>query len=821
MTVRKGRQRYGWSKACWPILLSAAPSPPLSAAAVSPVADNDLGENAGVDGGGGGEWETIRCRMFEVSTLLPAPGGDPAGAVPPPSPGGGSLPDVEDGWRCVVLGSVPPNLLGDEYAPEAAYDVVPGLPSRASDLLLLGAGAAGGWDGTMEIRGASLDSVRYELTPHPEAEFRLIRGEGLFRPARREGHLRAAPSGSVGGANGLGAAGGEEAQAALGALERAGGGGGALKKSGISTVLILRVCDPDSCPPFTAEEASDAVFGTRGDRANLVSQYDLCSSHKLRFTPATGNGIIGGVMDVRLSESVEGKTRTAAENMAADAAVELLHSLSRSPRKSLDRIANHCLFALPPNTAGNWNTEGYYNWYRTVFNKDKILFLSYQMHEVGHNLNLRHSGLGKSIYGDTSGYQGYTYANDDTPRMCFNPAKSWESGWYSDRQQTVDLLSKGGSAGAAIVRLVGVVDYELGKATLDRHIVVVRIPDRHNYVNGGSVDDLLDMDEEVTALYVMFNRAKGFNDQTRDFADAVTVVRAGPPNVESGDGDFNTHVTSYAVGALSFEPSEKKKGRWRARSAASHYFSAIYKEENFDGTTDVGGGHALVIELCEINIVEDESSDIPDVATIVIRLEGVHNLSCTEAVGTNKEVAVRDDAIKDVLSEQIRDGGSGREEKPNKDEEKVSNESNNDGKAKKRGGKKGDNDRNSPNLNRGKKGAQQQPCEDKPRALATLNDRTLSCHDLATHALELLVRARRAGNSALGERRSRRFRRNWCVLGTAAKNCRSLCGPWISACKKGRTKTLEVSASGEKITVVESAAVPEDREAGDNAIRGP
>ena len=33
---------------------------------------------------------------------------------------------------------------------------------------------------------------------------------------------------------------------------------------------------------------------------------------------------------------------------------------------------------------------------------------------------------------------GYSYAEDENPRMCFNAAKSWKLGWYSDRTRTLD-----------------------------------------------------------------------------------------------------------------------------------------------------------------------------------------------------------------------------------------------------------------------------------------------------------------------------------------------------------------------------------------------
>lgn len=52
-------------------------------------------------------------------------------------------------------------------------------------------------------------------------------------------------------------------------------------------------------------------------------------------------------------------------------------------------------------------------------------------------MGLGHSGEGASQYADTSGLMGYSYGQDDSPRMCFNGAQSWQLGWYSSRHLTL------------------------------------------------------------------------------------------------------------------------------------------------------------------------------------------------------------------------------------------------------------------------------------------------------------------------------------------------------------------------------------------------
>ncbi|KAL7425494.1 hypothetical protein ACHAXM_000042, partial [Skeletonema potamos] len=66
----------------------------------------------------------------------------------------------------------------------------------------------------------------------------------------------------------------------------------------------------------------------------------------------------------------------------------------------------------------------------SVYNDKWCDYPSAQMHEIGHNLDFAHSNEGTERYGDTSGIMGFAYNQDEGPAMCFNAAKSWQSGWY-------------------------------------------------------------------------------------------------------------------------------------------------------------------------------------------------------------------------------------------------------------------------------------------------------------------------------------------------------------------------------------------------------
>ena len=82
---------------------------------------------------------------------------------------------------------------------------------------------------------------------------------------------------------------------------------------------------------------------------------------------------------------------------------------------------------------------GINSWY-SVFNDDACTSVSAQMHELGHNFYLAHSNEGSNAYDDKTGMMGISYGQDDTS-MCFNPGKSWQLGWYQDKNVFLDPQS--------------------------------------------------------------------------------------------------------------------------------------------------------------------------------------------------------------------------------------------------------------------------------------------------------------------------------------------------------------------------------------------
>jgi len=270
--------------------------------------------------------------------------------------------------------------------------------------------------------------------------------------------------------------------------------------------LVVRVSTRDSAPPSSSDLSTD-VFN---DEYCLKSQYNRCSFGQLQireYLPGEESQInttAPGVIDILLQDTdANGNTKEAIQELAN---AQLRNILGVSDPGSIFDLV---LFCMPPGM-GEWLAYAYLGRWDSYYNNDMCQSVSQQMHEVGHNLGLHHSGEyhgsdTNQEYGDKTDLMGFSYRSDDTPAMCFNPAKSWQLGWYRDRVVDVDV-DKDLSTDAKSFVLNGVVDYG-------------------GFMEGdGDEGNVRYVVVKVKDYYIGFNRATGFNEGVQEAVDMVTVV---------------------------------------------------------------------------------------------------------------------------------------------------------------------------------------------------------------------------------------------------------------------------------------------------------
>ncbi|KAL3909499.1 MAG: hypothetical protein SGILL_008065, partial [Bacillariaceae sp.] len=284
-----------------------------------------------------------------------------------------------------------------------------------------------------------------------------------------------------------------------------------LSTTGDKTFLVVRV-DQTNGPNTEATENKIRQETYLGN--SLKKQYKDCSHDQFNVIPYIGNGITNGVTSVTVTAGDTSK----GSDIRNAAVAALKKKLGNIDPKN---VVDHVMICLPPGTG---------NWIAYVYNNNWCLKLSVQVHEVGHNLGLPHSGEGSNNYDDKSGMmvriarktraaiasketmrltalfcsywiQGYSYGENDTPLMCFNPAKSWKLGWYKNQYDTFN-----GNSGPKTYTINGVVDYDEDDSSKE---VVVEV-----------------LSGEKANFYVGYNRAVGFNAGTKEAANQVVIVQS-------------------------------------------------------------------------------------------------------------------------------------------------------------------------------------------------------------------------------------------------------------------------------------------------------
>merc|ERR1712029_579475 len=125
------------------------------------------------------------------------------------------------------------------------------------------------------------------------------------------------------------------------------------------------------------------------------------------------------------------------QDVLSKLAKEKLYELSGG-KSEMKKLYDLVMFCLPPGTGG-WLAWGHVNGWASFYNNNYCSSISCQMHEVGHCLNLAHSGE-KNGYGDHSGMMGAGSKSEDGPIKCYNAVKNYQLGWYDLQKDSIDPL---------------------------------------------------------------------------------------------------------------------------------------------------------------------------------------------------------------------------------------------------------------------------------------------------------------------------------------------------------------------------------------------
>lgn len=161
-------------------------------------------------------------------------------------------------------------------------------------------------------------------------------------------------------------------------------------------MLVILVNDVDGRKPaFGATATSNKIFGTYGDPETPNVQLSGCSNNQTSLTPDSGDPAINtlmdapGVVEVDIPISIKPFDGPTIENAAVEAANEKLGTRLPGMFDFVAIVIEDCLDSFECGFAA----YAYLNSWKSLYVKDYYTYPAIVTHELGHNVNLGHSGL--------------------------------------------------------------------------------------------------------------------------------------------------------------------------------------------------------------------------------------------------------------------------------------------------------------------------------------------------------------------------------------------------------------------------------------------
>lgn len=310
-------------------------------------------------------------------------------------------------------------------------------------------------------------------------------------------------------------------------------------------------------PHLLIHQRSDASawFGAMNSAA---SQTRDCSFNQLKLIPANDSPLIqDGVLNITIpinitDESFPRDTKYRYYDVRLSASQTALKVLDIDNFDNYDHVAFWFPpFVRHPDYPSTWGWTAYRNWAAfgrlngkyTYFNGASAHNLAIIMHELGHNWGASHSGVGDDEYGDKSGNMGGTWGSSSLigQYKCYNAAKSYQLGWYSNATLTLDPLNSSltNSSTGMLVQFASLLHYS-------------HLPE-NTLVN-------LHIQKDTTDIFMAYNERGGINDFTRNsdydvdpyykygFLNQVNIVEADKPH-----GPFHDTGLSWRLAGIGIE----------------------------------------------------------------------------------------------------------------------------------------------------------------------------------------------------------------------------------------------------------------------------
>jgi len=338
--------------------------------------------------------------------------------------------------------------------------------------------------------------------------------------------------------------------------------------------LIIRVMDNTGDEP---DESANELYGAFYDDninfgVSVKSVYLGCSNGQFELIPATGNKVTDGVIEITLDYNVadvEWKTVSS----------DVMSQISNLDSSAVDDYTFD--FIVFPSSVNfkPWGKAAFgtgRSWYRSGRMQKVVL----PVHEIGHNLYQDHSGVplndnpfidDTEETADASCTMGGEWGTKSDGQKCFNAAKTYYMGWFSDYSE--DLFPSKRALGATLVGVNDAVNDEISLG----EFVTIKVSD-----------------DGATNLYLMYNRVEGVHKFLEDsyYRDKVVVV----------EQDGSRTSDDYWAG-VSMVKAVLDQGD-------------TYTQYNWAGTDN-----SLKIKVCSIVF------GTPDSATVGIWLKGVNSIN--------------------------------------------------------------------------------------------------------------------------------------------------------------------------------------------------